>query len=107
MLGQTWVGHYGRNHQQSTRITIIDDRKNHPILRGVKDVWVQAGGYVGKPIDGEILTMAQPLNGMKPDVARRCDEAADAFRMDAHVQVRVREDRGECSLRSTARRKTF
>ncbi|MEZ6141725.1 MAG: ThuA domain-containing protein [Zavarzinella sp.] len=67
VLGQTWVGHYGTNHQQSTRITIIEDKKNHPILSGVKDVWVQAGGYVGKPTDGEVLTMAQPLNGMKPD----------------------------------------
>lgn len=67
VLGQTWVGHYGRNHQQSTRITIVDAMKSHPILRGVKDVWVQAGGYVGKPIDGDVLTMAQPLNGMTPD----------------------------------------
>ncbi len=67
VLGQTWVGHYGRNHKQSTRITIIDGKQNHPILSGVKDVWVQAGGYVGKPTDGEILTMAQPLNGMTPE----------------------------------------
>ena len=67
VLGQTWVGHYGQNHVQSTRITIVDDKKSNPILRGVKDVWVQAGGYVGKPTDGEILTMAQPLDGMKPD----------------------------------------
>jgi putative membrane-bound dehydrogenase-like protein len=67
VLGQTWVGHYGRNHQQSTRITIAPDKKDHPILRGVKDVWVQVGGYVGKPTDGEILTLAQPLNGMTPD----------------------------------------
>ncbi len=67
VLGQTWVGHYGRNHQQSTRITVVEGKENHPVLRGVKDVWVQAGGYVGKPTDGEILTMAQPLNGMTPD----------------------------------------
>ena len=67
VLGQTWVGHYGANHRQSTRITIVDDRKTNPILRGVKDIWVQAGGYVGKPVDGEVLTMAQPLNGMTPD----------------------------------------
>lgn len=67
VLGQTWVGHYGKNHTQSTRITLIDDKKSHPILRGVKDVWVQVGGYVGKPVDGEVLTMAQPLNGMTPD----------------------------------------
>jgi putative membrane-bound dehydrogenase-like protein len=69
VLGQTWVGHYGRNHQQSTRITVIEAMQSHPILRGVKNVWVQAGGYVGKPVDGEILTMAQPLNGMTPDSA--------------------------------------
>ena len=67
VLGQTWVGHYGKNHIQSTRITIIDVMKEHPILRGVKDVWVQAGAYVGKPVDGDILTMAQPLDGMTPD----------------------------------------
>lgn len=67
VLGQTWVGHYGTNHKQSTRIAIVDAMKQHPILRGVKDVWVQAGGYVGKPTSAEILTMAQPLNGMTPD----------------------------------------
>jgi len=67
VLGQTWVGHYGRNHQQSTRITIVPEKASHPILRGVKDVWVQVGGYVGKPTDGEVLTVAQPLNGMMPD----------------------------------------
>lgn len=67
VLGQTWVGHYGQNHKQSTRITIVDEEKANPILRGVKDVWVQVGAYVGKPTDGEILTKAQPLNGMTPD----------------------------------------
>ena len=67
VLGQTWVGHYGTNHKQSTRITIVPEKSTHPILCGVKDIWVQAGGYVGKPTDGEILTMAQPLNGMQPD----------------------------------------
>jgi hypothetical protein len=67
VLGQTWVGHYGKNHSQSTRIAIVDAMKQHPILRGVKDIWVQAGGYVGKPTDGDILTMAQPLDGMTQD----------------------------------------
>ncbi len=67
VLGQTWVGHYGKNHQQSTRIAIIPERADHPILRGVRDVWVEVGGYVGDPVSGEVLTMAQPLNGMTPD----------------------------------------
>lgn len=67
VLGQTWVGHYGTNHKQSTRIAVVPDKASHPILRGVKDAWVHAGGYVGKPASGEVLTMAQPLNGMTPD----------------------------------------
>ncbi len=67
VLGQTWVGHYGTNHAQSTRITVSEAQKDNPILRGVADVWVQAGGYVGKPTSGTVLTVAQPLNGMKQD----------------------------------------
>ena len=68
VLGQSWVGHYGRNHQQSTRITIQPDKAQHPILRGVKDIHVQAGGYNAEPApDWNILTMAQPLMTMKAD----------------------------------------
>ena len=67
VLGQTWVGHYGTNHAQSTRITVVEAQKNNPIMRGVADVHVHAGGYVGKPTSGTVLTVAQPLNGMQPD----------------------------------------
>ena len=67
VLGQSWVGHYGGNHVQSTRIAISPEQSANPILQGVKDIWVQAGGYVGKPTSGTILTTAQPLNGMTPD----------------------------------------
>ncbi len=70
VLGQSWVGHYGKNHTQSTRIDIIKDKKNHPILRGVNKVHVQAGGYNAEAQkDWDILTMAQPLMSMKPDGA--------------------------------------
>lgn len=67
VLGQSWIGHYGKNHTQGTRIDIVPAAAGHPILRGVKNIWAYEGGYVGKPTDGEILTMAQPLNGMTPD----------------------------------------
>ena len=68
VLGQTWVGHYGRNHQQSTRITIVPEQAGNPILRGVKDVHIQAGAYNAIPAeDWTVLTMAQPLMSMKPD----------------------------------------
>ncbi len=67
VLGQSWVGHYGKNHTQSTRIDIVPAAAGHPILRGVNGVWAREGAYVGKPTDGDILTMAQPLDGMTPD----------------------------------------
>lgn len=68
VLGQSWVGHYGKNHVQSTRIDLIENKSKHPILIGVNDVWVQAGGYNAEPQpDWEVLAMAQPLLSMKPD----------------------------------------
>jgi len=68
VLGQTWVGHYGKNHQQSTRITIIPQQAGHAIFRGVKDIHIQCGGYNAKPAkDWTLLTMAQPLMSMEFD----------------------------------------
>ena len=75
VLGQSWVGHYGQNHKQSTRISIIPSQKDNPILRGVKDIHVQAGGYnAEEQKDWNVLTMAQPLMSMdfdgKPDTKK-------------------------------------
>ncbi len=68
VLGEKWAGHYGGNHQQSTRLDIVPEKKDHPILRGVKDMWAQCGGYKADPLKpSEVLAMAQPLKGMKPD----------------------------------------
>jgi len=70
VLGEKWAGHYGGNHRQSTRLDIVPEKKNHPILRGVKDMWAQCGGYKANPLQpSEVLAMAQPLKGMKPDSA--------------------------------------
>jgi len=67
VLGQTWLGQHGISHSQSTRLVPVAGMHQHPILRGVRDIWVQGGACMGKPVNGEILTMAQPLNGMSPD----------------------------------------
>ena len=37
VLGQTWVGHYGQNHRQSTRIAIVPEKAAHPHLVHVAD----------------------------------------------------------------------
>jgi Trehalose utilisation len=66
ILGEHWVGHYGRNHQQSSRLLLEKGQLEHPILRGVKDVHTQCGGYNAHPREGSIvLARGQILNGMK------------------------------------------
>src|SRR5688572_26785276 len=60
VLGETWVSHYGKNHAQSSRLLLQADQAAHPILRGVKDVWVQSGGYTADPIAGStVLALGQ------------------------------------------------
>ena len=69
VLGNTWVGHYGTNHQQGTRIQLVPKQKGHPILRGVGDhAFCFAGGYNGVPgPDFTVLTMSQPLVAFSRD----------------------------------------
>ena len=68
ILGETWVSHYGTNHKQSSRLLFNPEEQNHPILRGVKDVHVQSGGYTANPIEGShVLARGQILDGMTPD----------------------------------------
>lgn len=68
ILGETWVTHYGKNHAQSSRLILRPEEAAHPILRGVKDVWVQSGGYTANPIEGsQVLATGRILEGMTPD----------------------------------------
>ena len=68
ILGETWVSHYGKNHAQSSRLILQQEELSHPILRGVKDVWVRSGGYTAYPIEGsKVLALGQILDGMTPD----------------------------------------
>src|SRR5215212_10107600 len=68
ILGETWVGHYGTNHKQSSRLILQPDEAAHPILVGVRDVWVQSGGYRAVPIEGShIVAKGRILDGMTPE----------------------------------------
>ncbi|NCG25952.1 MAG: hypothetical protein GWP42_00205 [Verrucomicrobiales bacterium] len=73
VLGETWrpregAGHYGSNHKFSTRMFVVPEQKNHPVMRGVKDMHAMAGAYSAVPIEGSvILGKNQVLDSMKPD----------------------------------------
>lgn len=68
ILGETWVSHYGTNHKQSSRLVVEPAQAAHPILRGVKDMWAESGGYTAyPPADCAVLARGRVLNGMTPD----------------------------------------
>jgi type 1 glutamine amidotransferase len=70
VLGETWAGHYGTNHEQSSRILPADSGEGHPILRGVSGMHVQSGGYKADPMPGSlVLAVGQVLNGMEAGAA--------------------------------------
>jgi len=75
ILGGSFRGHHGRWQQDSTRGIIVEENKNHPVLKGVKDIWgltdvyrtYKEGGSL--PADCTPLVNGQPLMGRKHDDA--------------------------------------
>lgn len=69
VLGSTWISHHGAHGRESTRGLPVTSQRNHPILRGVGDMWGPSDVYTIRtpiPRDGEILVQGQVLTGMKP-----------------------------------------
>lgn len=70
VLGEEWVSHWGRHKAEATRGAIEADAKDHPVLRGVADVFGDTDVYEAyPPSDATILLRGQVLKGMTPDSA--------------------------------------
>jgi type 1 glutamine amidotransferase len=75
VLGGAFRGHHGNWHADSTRGIIIKDQQDHPILKGVRDIWGPSDVYRTYPEGGELpedctaLVLGQPLVGRHPDDA--------------------------------------
>lgn len=72
VLGETWISHHGAHGAQATRGIIVNDEKDHPILRGIKDgdVFGPTDVYgVRLPLSGDSkpLVLGQVVDGMKFD----------------------------------------
>lgn len=69
VLGGTFRGHHGNWHRDSTRGDIVETMKDHPILRGVANIWGPSDVYRTFPENGELprdctaLVNGQPLIG--------------------------------------------
>lgn len=68
VLGDTWISHHGHHGQESTRGILNPLFKDHPILRGVDDIWgpTDVYGIQNLPKDAQVLVHGQVLAGMKP-----------------------------------------
>jgi len=68
VLGETWVDHHGSHGKESTRGVINPPFKDHPILRGVADLWGPTDVYavIHLPKEAKVLVLGEVLSGMKP-----------------------------------------
>ena len=69
VLGETWVNPHGRHGVEGTRGVIEVGREDHPLLRGVADVWgpTDVYGIRQLPEDAVVLMRGEVLDGMTPD----------------------------------------
>ncbi len=67
VLGERWVSHWGKHKAEATRGVIEPSAANHPLLRGVEDVFGTSDVYeAAPPADATILLRGLVLRGMKP-----------------------------------------
>jgi type 1 glutamine amidotransferase len=68
IIGETWVNHHGIHGKEGTRALIdgVQQMNDHPVLRGVKDIWGPSDVYGIKhlPNDAEVLAQGQSTAGM-------------------------------------------
>jgi len=69
VLGDTWVNHHGHHGVESTRGVIEGQHKDHPVLKGVQDIWgpTDVYGVAHLPSDISVLVHGLTLSGMTPD----------------------------------------
>lgn len=68
VLGETWVSHWGKHKFEATQGVIEAANANHPVLRGVSDVFGNSDVYeAAPPADAVVLLRGRVLQGMTPD----------------------------------------
>lgn len=74
VLGGAFRGHHGNWHADSTRGLIVKENRDHPILRGVTDVWGPSDVYRTYPEDASLPADCTPLLQGQPLMGRSHDD---------------------------------
>ena len=68
IFGETWVNHHGIHAKEGCRALVdgVQQMNDHPILRGVNDIWVPEDvyGIQGLPAEAQVLIHGQSTAGM-------------------------------------------
>ncbi|MEP0713479.1 MAG: ThuA domain-containing protein, partial [Algoriphagus sp.] len=79
LVGETWIAHHGIHKSEGTRALIdgVNRDKDHPILRGVDDIWAPTDVYSIKnlPSDANVLVYGQSTAGMTPEAPLMWDKS--------------------------------
>lgn len=68
VLGETWINHYGKHQEQSTRGVAAPGAEGSVILRGCENVWGASDVYEVTTLSGDSapVLLGQILSGMDP-----------------------------------------
>lgn len=69
-LGERWVAHHGKHKVEGARGVIVEEQAQHPILRGVEDIFAPSDVYAVKHLDeakATVLVRAAITETMEPD----------------------------------------
>lgn len=69
-LGEKWVAHHGKHKVEGARGVLVEEQAQHPILRGVNDIFAPSDVYTVKNLDeskATVLVRAAITENMEPD----------------------------------------
>lgn len=80
LLGGTFMGHHGGWHREATKGILVPENSDHPILKGVDDIWGTSDVYRCHnekhpfPEDAQALVLGQPLLDLTRDAKPNTDK---------------------------------
>ena len=77
VLGGSFRSHHGRWQQDSTRGIIVEENKDHPVLKGVTDIWGTSDVYRTFKEGGHLPEGCLPLVNGQPLMGRNHDDAVN------------------------------
>ena len=94
IVGETWVNHHGHHGKEATRGIVHEANADHPVLRGVKDVFgpTDVYGIRGLPDDAVVLLDGGIVTGMKPTDGLVQDSRNDPMHPVAWLRERPMPD---------------